>query len=39
MYQRGIEQNHPDFAAAIGVMLVLGVLLIAGISQLIERRA
>jgi multiple sugar transport system permease protein len=39
MYQRGIEQNHPDVAAAIGVMLVLGVLLIAGISQLIERRA
>jgi multiple sugar transport system permease protein len=39
MYQSGIEQNHPDFAAAIGVMLVLGVLLIAGVQQLIERRA
>lgn len=39
MYQRGIEQNHPDNAAAIGVILVLGVLLIAGIQQLLERRA
>lgn len=39
MYQRGIEQNHPDLAAAIGVILVLGVLLIAGVQQLIERRA
>src|SRR4051812_1945097 len=33
MYQRGIQQNHPDNAAAIGVLLVLGVLLIAGIQQ------
>jgi multiple sugar transport system permease protein len=39
MYQRGIEQNHPDLAAAIGVILVLGVLLIAGVQQLLERRA
>lgn len=39
MYQRGIEQNHPDLASAIGVILVLGVLLIAGIQQLLERRA
>jgi multiple sugar transport system permease protein len=39
MYQRGIQQNHPDNAAAIGVLLVLGVLLIAGIQQLLERRA
>lgn len=39
MYQRGIQQNHPDNAAAIGVILVLGVLLIAGIQQLLERRA
>jgi multiple sugar transport system permease protein len=39
MYQRGIEQNHPDFASAIGVMLVIGVLLIAGVQQLLERRA
>jgi len=39
IYQRGIQQNHPDNAAAIGVLLVLGVLLIAGIQQLLERRA
>ncbi len=39
MYQRGIEQNHPDLASAIGVILVIGVLLIAGIQQLLERRA
>lgn len=39
MYQSGIEQNHPDLAAAIGVLLVIGVLLIAGIQQLLERRA
>jgi multiple sugar transport system permease protein len=39
MYQRGIEQNHPDLAAAIGVILVVGVLLIVGIQQLLERRA
>lgn len=39
MYQRGIEQNHPDVAAAIGVILVIGVLLIAGVQQLLERRS
>ncbi|MDQ2739701.1 MAG: sugar ABC transporter permease [Actinomycetota bacterium] len=39
MYQQGIEQNHPDLAAAIGVILVIGVLLIAGIQQLLDRRA
>jgi len=39
IYQRGIQQNHPDKAAAIGVLLVVGVLLIAGIQQLLERRA
>lgn len=39
MYQRGIEQNHPDLASAIGVILVIGVLVIAGIQQLLERRA
>jgi multiple sugar transport system permease protein len=39
MYQRGIEQNHPDFASAIGVLLVIGVLLIVGVQQLLERRA
>jgi len=39
IYQRGIQQNHPDNAAAIGVLLVIGVLLIAGVQQLLERRA
>src|SRR5664279_5170711 len=29
MYQRGIEQGHPDVAAAIGVLLVLRLMLIA----------
>jgi multiple sugar transport system permease protein len=38
MYQRGIEQGHPDVAAAIGVLLVVGVLLIAGAQRLLERR-
>jgi multiple sugar transport system permease protein len=39
MYQRGIEQNHPDVASAIGIILVVLVLAIAGIQQLRERRA
>ena len=38
IYQTGIEQNHPDFAAALGIILVIGVLLIAGVQQLLERR-
>jgi multiple sugar transport system permease protein len=29
MYQQGIEQGHPGFAAAIGIVLVIGVLIIA----------
>jgi multiple sugar transport system permease protein len=37
MYQFGIEQNRPDVAAAIGVVLVIGVLIIAGIQRLFER--
>jgi multiple sugar transport system permease protein len=37
MYQRGIEQGHPDVAAAIGVLLVIGVLLIAGAQRLLAR--
>ena len=32
MYQRGIEQGNPDVAAAIGVLLVIGVLLISLVS-------
>ena len=38
MYQQGIEQNHPDVAAAIGVLLVIGVLIIAGGQRLLERK-
>jgi multiple sugar transport system permease protein len=34
MYQRGIEQGNPDVGSAIGVVLVIGVLIIA----LIQRR-
>jgi multiple sugar transport system permease protein len=37
MYQMGIEQNRPDVAAAIGVVLVLGVLVIAGVQRLFDR--
>jgi multiple sugar transport system permease protein len=37
MYQKGIEQGHPDVAAAIGVLLVIGVLIIAGVQRLLER--
>jgi multiple sugar transport system permease protein len=38
MYQRGIEQGNPDVAAAIGVLLVVGVLLISLVSRrLLER--
>jgi multiple sugar transport system permease protein len=39
MYQKGIQQNHPDIASAIGVILVVGVLLIVAVQQLLERRA
>jgi multiple sugar transport system permease protein len=38
MYQRGIEQGHPDVGAAIGVLLVVAVLIIALINRrLLER--
>lgn len=38
MYQKGIEQGAPDVAAAIGVILVLGVLAISLINRrLLER--
>ncbi|HZN20545.1 MAG TPA: sugar ABC transporter permease [Micromonosporaceae bacterium] len=38
MYQRGIQQGQPDVAAAIGVLLVIGVLLISAVNRrLIER--
>ncbi|MEJ3405804.1 sugar ABC transporter permease [Rathayibacter sp. YIM 133350] len=34
MYQKGIEQGNPDVASAIGVILIIGVLIIA----LLQRR-
>ncbi|WP_328523600.1 carbohydrate ABC transporter permease [Kribbella sp. NBC_00359] len=34
MYQKGIEQGNPDVGSAIGVLLVIGVLIVA----LLERR-
>jgi multiple sugar transport system permease protein len=37
MYQTGIEQNHPAFASALGVILVIGVLLIVGVQRLLQR--
>jgi multiple sugar transport system permease protein len=33
MYQRGIQQSEPDFAAALGVILVIGVLIVAAINR------
>ncbi len=38
MYQRGIEQGNPDVASAIGVLLVIGVLLIALVSRRVLER-
>jgi multiple sugar transport system permease protein len=38
MYQKGIEQGHPDVAAAIGVLLVLAVLLISLVNRWILER-
>jgi multiple sugar transport system permease protein len=37
MYQTGIEQNHPAFASALGVILIIGVLLIVGVQRLLQR--
>ncbi|NJC70606.1 sugar ABC transporter permease [Planosporangium thailandense] len=38
MYQRGVEQGHPDVAAAIGVLLVIGVVLVSLLNRwLLER--
>jgi multiple sugar transport system permease protein len=40
MYQRGIEQGRPDVAAAIGIILVLGVAVLSLLSRrLLEERA
>ena len=38
MFQRGIEQGHPDVAAAIGVLLVIGVLIVAAVQRRVLER-
>ena len=38
MYQKGIEQGNPDTAAAIGVLLVIGVLLLALVTRKVVER-
>ena len=38
MYQRGIEQSNPDIAAAIGVLLMAGVLIVAFVNKRILER-
>jgi multiple sugar transport system permease protein len=38
IYRFGIEQNHPGYAAAIGLMLALGVLVISGINRFVLER-
>src|SRR5664280_4711 len=38
LYQKGIEQGTPDVASAIGVLLVVGVLLIAYASRKVTER-
>jgi multiple sugar transport system permease protein len=38
MYQKGIEQGQPDIAAAIGVILVIGVLVISLINRRLMER-
>ncbi len=38
MYQKGIEQGSPDTAAAIGILLVIGVLLIALVNKYVLER-
>jgi multiple sugar transport system permease protein len=38
IYQSGIEQNHPDFASALGVLLLILVLLISAGVWLLQRR-
>ena len=38
MYQKGIEQGNPDVASAIGVLLVIGVLVIALMNRRVLER-
>jgi multiple sugar transport system permease protein len=38
MYQKGIEQGHAGYAAAIGVILAFGVMVISGIQRFVLER-
>lgn len=38
IYQQAIQQNHPDRASAIGVVLVIGVLLMAWLARRVTER-
>lgn len=38
IYQQAIQQNHPDRAAAIGIILVIGVLILAWVSRRLTER-
>ena len=38
MYQKGIQQGHAGYAAAIGVILAIGVMVISGIQRFVLER-
>ncbi len=38
IYRAGIEQNHPGYAAAMGVLLVIGVLVLSGTTNFVLQR-
>ena len=38
IYQKGIQQQNPDVAAAIGVILVLGVMVISLVNKYVLER-
>jgi len=38
IYRFGIQQNHPGYAAAIGLLLAVGVLIISGVNRFVLER-
>jgi multiple sugar transport system permease protein len=38
IYRYGIEQNHPGYASAIGVLLVIGILAVAAVNRFVLER-
>ena len=38
IYRQGIEENHPGYAAAIGILLAIGVLIVSGVSRFFLER-